>query len=116
MLVPFLRRRYRVGRPSHVYVPFSSTARTPRRRLPVALPRGGVLIGIHEKASARTRVDQAPCLGGHFEGCARPTKGLCYLSQGKEVEAEKLVPHVGSFWGGWSQWCNRLPHEEQGGG
>jgi hypothetical protein len=32
--------------------------------------------------------------------------------RGKEVEAEKLVPHVGTYWGGWSQWRNRLPHEE----
>jgi hypothetical protein len=32
--------------------------------------------------------------------------------EGKEVEAEKPVPHVGTSWGGWSQWRNRLPHEE----
>ena len=28
------------------------------------------------------------------------------------VEAEKPVPQLGTFWGGWSQWRNRLPHEE----
>jgi len=27
------------------------------------------------------------------------------------VEALKPVPHVGTFWGGWSQWRNRLPQE-----
>jgi hypothetical protein len=56
------------------------------------------------------------CLVGSFMGCVHPTKGLCYLLRGKEVEAEKSVPHVGTYWGGWSQWRNRLPHEEQGGG
>ena len=40
-----------------------------------------------------------------------PTKSLCYPLQGKEVEAVKPVPHVGTSWGGWSQWRNRLPHQ-----
>jgi hypothetical protein len=31
--------------------------------------------------------------------------------EGKKVEAEKPVPQLGTFWGGWSQWRNRLPHE-----
>jgi hypothetical protein len=31
---------------------------------------------------------------------------------GKRVEAEKPVPQLGIFWGGWSQWRNRLPHGE----
>jgi hypothetical protein len=31
----------------------------------------------------------------------------------KRVEAEKPVSYVGTFWGEWSQWRNRLPHEEQ---
>jgi hypothetical protein len=55
---------------------------------------------------------KATCLVGCFMGCVHPTKGLCYLLRGKEVEAEKPVPHVGTYWGGWSQWRNRLPHEE----
>jgi hypothetical protein len=55
---------------------------------------------------------KATCLVGCFMGCVHPTKGLCYLLRGKEVEAEKSVPHVGTYWGGWSQWRNRLPHEE----
>jgi len=45
-------------------------------------------------------------------GCMGLTKGLCYLLRGKKVEAEKPVLHVGTYWGGWSQWRNRLPHEE----
>jgi hypothetical protein len=55
---------------------------------------------------------RATYLGSCFEGCARPTKSLCYLLRGKEVEAGKPVPHVGTFWDGGSQWRNRLPHEE----
>jgi hypothetical protein len=43
-------------------------------------------------------------------GCLRPSMVLCYPLQ-ERVEAEKPVPHVGTFWGGWSQWRNRLPHE-----
>jgi hypothetical protein len=31
----------------------------------------------------------------------------------KRVEAEKPVSYVGTFWDEWSQWRNRLPHEEQ---
>jgi homospermidine synthase len=31
--------------------------------------------------------------------------------EGKKVEAEKPVLYVGTFWGEWSQWRNRLPHE-----
>ena len=55
---------------------------------------------------------KATCLVGSFMGCMRLTKGLCYLLRGKKVEAEKPVLHVGTYWGGWSQWRNRLPHEE----
>jgi hypothetical protein len=43
--------------------------------------------------------------------CVR-TKGYANCCEGKEVEAEKSVPHVGTYWGGWSQWRNRLPHEK----
>jgi hypothetical protein len=32
--------------------------------------------------------------------------------EGIKVEAEKPVLYVGTFWGEWSQWRNRLPHEE----
>jgi len=35
--------------------------------------------------------------------------------EGKKVEAEKPVPHVGTFWGEWSQWSNRLPQAWRGG-
>jgi hypothetical protein len=31
------------------------------------------------------------------------------VTREKRVEAKKLVPHVGTFWGEWSQWRNRLP-------
>ena len=44
----------------------------------------------------------------------RPIKGLCYLLRGKEVEASKPVPNMGTFRGGWSQWRNRLPHRDKG--
>ena len=30
----------------------------------------------------------------------------------ERVEAEKPVPQLGTFWDGWSQWRNRLPHHE----
>ena len=32
---------------------------------------------------------------------------------GKRVEAKKPVPQLGTSWDEWSQWRNRLPHEEQ---
>jgi hypothetical protein len=35
-----------------------------------------------------------------FKGCVRPTQGLCYSLRGKEVEASKPVPNMGSFWAG----------------
>jgi hypothetical protein len=33
----------------------------------------------------------------------------------ERVEAEKPVLQLGTFWGEWSQWRNRLPHKQQGG-
>ena len=30
--------------------------------------------------------------------------------EGMKVEALKPVPQLGTFWGEWSQWRNRLPH------
>jgi hypothetical protein len=37
--------------------------------------------------------------------------GFMLSATRERVEAEKPVLHLGTFWGGWSQWRNRLPHE-----
>jgi hypothetical protein len=34
---------------------------------------------------------------------------------GKRIEALKHAPYLGTFWGGWSQWRNRIPRDQQGG-
>jgi hypothetical protein len=57
-------------------------------------------------------VVKGPALELRFKGCVRPTRGLCYSLRGKEVEASKPIPNMGLLLGGWSQWRNRLPHEE----
>jgi hypothetical protein len=37
--------------------------------------------------------------------------GFTLLVTREKVEAKKPVPQLGTFWGEWSQWRNRLPHE-----
>ena len=45
-------------------------------------------------------VVNGPALELRLKGCVRPTKGLCCSLRGKEVEASKPVPDLGSFWAG----------------